>query len=114
MSMPFKKFRFESGLEAEGINLLKKKYGRNIWCVKTSYKRVKDKRAEPDHYFCFFGFFVAVEFKNGETARKKHEALQDYVLMRIREANGFAFKCRTLDDPLSGFGRIHDLILKKS
>lgn len=114
MSFNNQTHRRESSMESDGVSLLKQKYGRNIWHLRTSWKRVKDRRGEPDDVFCFFGFFVAVEFKNGQTPKKSHEALQNYNLMRIRDANGFAFVCRNNDDLLSAFERIHDLIKKRT
>lgn len=64
----------------------------------------------PDIFLCFFGRFVAIECKNGATAFKKHEALQNYNLSRIQRADGFGFVGRNIDTVMDSLAKIREII----
>lgn len=106
-------YRSECDFERDVIPDLKRIYSQNIWCYRTSYKQIQPVRGIPDWLFCFYGYFVAIEFKNGRTDRKPHETLQNYNLMKIREANGFSSVCRTRQEVFDTFARIHDVVKNK-
>lgn len=106
-------YKSESAMERDVIPDLKRLYGRNIWYYRNSYKTFQEIKGMPDWFFCFYGSFVAIEFKNGHTQAKPHEAMQNYIILRIRDANGFACVCRNKQSVLDTFRSIHDVIAKK-
>jgi hypothetical protein len=109
-----KKYEREADFERDVIPRLRSMYGPNIWTFRTSYKRIQEMGGMPDWLFCFYGYFVAIEFKNGKTKKQSHEARQQYHLMKIREANGFSSVCRTPDEVFSAFASIKEIINIKS
>ncbi len=113
VAMP-EEFDREDHIQKIGVGMLLKKYGNNIWHFRTSEKRIKDVRGIPDDIFCFFGIFVGVEFKNGNTPKKPHEALQKYNIMKIRQAKGFAFVCRSIPELMQAFEEIYIAVIKKT
>lgn len=83
------------------------KYGEDIVIFKINDGCLK---ALPDTVICFFGRYVAFEFKNGNTPSKKHEPHQNYILSKIRRANGFSAVIRSADDGMMALEKIREII----
>lgn len=82
------------------------KYGDDIQILKINDGCSK---GHPDTLICFFGRFVAFEFKNGNTQPKKHEVLQNHVLERIRRANGFSSVIRSATEGMIALEKIREI-----
>lgn len=85
----------------------REKYGADILILKINDACSK---GFPDTIICFFGRYVAFEFKNGNTSKKSHEDLQNYVLDKIRRANGFSAVIRSATDGMIALEKIREII----
>jgi hypothetical protein len=83
------------------------KYGEDIVIMKINDACSK---AYPDTIICFFGRYVAFEFKNGNTPMKAHEYHQNYRLKKIQRANGFGSVIRSVADGMSALEKIKEII----
>ena len=101
------KYKSEADFETDILPDLLDIWGRDIWHFDNSERRIKTRRGDPDHFFCFFGKFIAIEFKNGKTGKKPHEALQLYNLKNITTAGGVGCVCRTKKEVLDVFNYIY-------
>lgn len=101
------RYRLESNFKAAAARIIKEKYGEDVWFYKVNDGCIK---GLPDLILCFFGRFVGIELKNGQTERKAHEALQDVTLKRIQRADGFGFKARRMEDIFDGLEKIREVI----
>lgn len=104
-----KPFRTESDFTRKAVDHLRSRYGEDIFCWKSNDNFT---RGILDIPACFFGTFVSVELKNGDTAPKPHEKLQEYNGVKIRRAGGFAFIARDMHELIDGFERIREVIGK--
>ena len=86
----------ETKFKEKVIELLKRMH--TTWIVKIQQKA---KRGTPDILLCVNGFTIALELKDGGELDK----LQKYNIVRIKEANGYAFEC----DP-SNFPEIYQFL----
>lgn len=109
---PFK--RQEIDVENKSIEALTRRWGQDIVCLKNSFRHQQDTRARADYFFCFFGYFVAVEFKKENFKTTNREHLQAYELMRIRRANGFSFFSDSVYKTLQSFEDIYKIIKNKA
>lgn len=83
------------------------KYGDDIVILKINDGCLK---GHPDTIICFFGKYIAFEFKNGNTAVKKHEHFQNYILEKIRRANGFSAVIRSATEGMIALAKIREII----
>lgn len=98
--------RPEDKLKDRICDAIKKQYGDDV-----VFFKINDacSRGLPDVIMCFFGRYIAFEIKNGQTARKPHEDLQNHYLKKIRRADGFGMVIRTIDEAMEALKKIREV-----
>jgi Na+/H+ antiporter NhaA len=93
-----KPFRTEADFQEAFRKEVKKVYGDNV-----AYFKINDnvRHGVPDTFLCFFGYMVAIELKNGDTAKRKHESLQKHNLDIVIQAGGYGFFARSLEEAMT-------------
>lgn len=99
--------RPEDKIKEDFCQRARTKYGEDITIFKINDACSK---GFPDTIICFFGSYVAFEFKNGKTPKKAHEDLQNYFLMKVRRANGFSAVIRSASEGMIALEKIREII----
>ena len=99
--------RPEDKVKADFCDSARKKYGPDIVIFKINDSCTSGLL---DCFICFFGRFVVFEIKNGSTAFKPHEPLQNYNIARVRRANGFGSVIRSVKEGMDALENIRKII----
>ncbi len=112
-------YGYESRLQEKTIQLVKEKYGTNVWVFKT---HDQCRIGIPDLLLCFYGHFVAIELKRTPSKKRSatrigevHEPnridygvtpMQKYNITQINNAGGTAFATTNTSDIMDRLEKI--------